>query len=189
MKKKNNNKNTNNENKKYEFYTEELKKSKNINEDTVKIISFLVILVIVVAIFVVLYFVNGKYVSKDINETTTTEAVTTEPIYDNTKVTVNTMFGISKDTYYVLAYDSKDEIDGSYLYSIARSYSNTKIKMYTLDLANAMNKKYYDTKGQANTKPTKPSDVKFTTNTLLVFKKGKVVEFITDKDEIQNKLK
>jgi len=185
---KKNNKTTN-ENEPIKFYTEELKKNKSINEDTVKIISFIVILIVVIGLFVLLYFVNGKYVTKDMNEKTTTTAVTTEPIYDSTKVTVDTMFNISKDTYYVLAYDSNDEVNGSYIYSVSRSYSNDKIKLYTLDLANAQNKNYYNKKSEANTKPSKPSDVKFNTNTLIVFKKGKVVEFIQDKDKIINKLK
>ena len=180
---KKNNKTTN-ENEPIKFYTEELKKNKSINEDTVKIISFIVILIVVIGLFVLLYFVNGKYVTKDMNEKTTTTAVTTEPIYDSTKVTVDTMFNISKDTYYVLAYDSNDEVNGSYIYSVSRSYSNDKIKLYTLDLANAQNKNYYNKKGTANTKPSKASDVTFTTNTLIVFKKGKVAEFIQDKDKI-----
>ena len=182
---KKNNKKTTNENEPIKFYTEELKKSKTINEDTVKVISFIVILGIVLGLFAILYFVNGKYVTKDMNEKTTTTTATTEPIYDSTKVTVDTMFNISKkDTYYVLAYDSKDEINGAYLYNVSKSYSNDKIKLYTLDLANAQNKNYYDTKANANTKPSKASDVKFNTSTLIIFKKGKVAEFIQDKDKI-----
>ena len=180
-------KNIKEENKEIKFYSEELKKNKNINEDTVKIISFIILLVIVIGVFVVLYFVNGNYVSKDINPTTTT-TTTTEPIYDNTKITVDTMFNISKkDTYYVLAYDSQDEASGKYLYNLTKSFSDDKIKIYTIDLANAMNKPYYNKKGVANTKPSKVSDVTFTTNTLLVFKKGKVVEYIQDREEIIKK--
>ena len=180
--------NKTNEEKPIVFYSEELKKNKAINDDTVKIISFIIILIVVLGVFALLYYLNGKYVTKDIDSTTTTQT-TTEPIYDNTKVTVDTMFNLSKDTYYVLAYDGSDDIDGTYLYSLAKSYSDDKIKVYSLDLSNAMNKNYYDTKGTENTKPTKPSEVKFTKNTLVVFKKGKVVEYITNKDDIVNKLR
>ena len=180
--------NKTNEEKTIVFYSEELKKNKAINDDTVKIISFIIILIVVLGVFALLYYLNGKYVTKDIDSTTTTQT-TTEPIYDNTKVTVDTMFNLSKDTYYVLAYDGSDDIDGTYLYSLAKSYSDDKIKVYSLDLSNAMNKNYYDTKGTENTKPTKPSEVKFTKNTLVVFKKGKVVEYITNKDDIVNKLR
>ena len=167
---------------KIEFYTEELKKSKTINEDTVKIVSFIIILVIVLGLLVLLFYVNGRYVTKDkYQEATTT--TTTEPIYDDTKVTVDTMFNLSNDTYYVLAYDSTD-IDGKYIYDAGLYYNNTDIKLYKLDLTNAMNKPYYDKNKDLNTK-----NINFKGNTLLVFKKGKIAEAITDKEEIVNKLK
>ena len=170
------------------FYTQELKKSKTINEDTVKIITFIIVLIVVLGLLVLLYFLNGKYVTKDIDKTTTT-TTTTEATYNDSQTTVSTMFNISKkDTYYVLAYDSEDEIVGQYLYSNATTANIENVKVYTLDLANAMNQKYYDSTKEPNTKPTKPSEVSFKTNTLLVFKKGKVVEFITDKDQITKKL-
>lgn len=170
------------------FYTQELKKSKTINEDTVKIITFIIVLIVVLALLGGLFYLNGKYVTKDIDKTTTT-TTTTEAVYDDTKLTVNTMFDVSKkDTYYVLAYDSTDELVGQYLYSNASTANIENIKVYTLDLNNAMNQKYYDSTKEPNTKPTKPSEVSFKTNTLLVFKKGKVVEFITDQDAITKKL-
>lgn len=170
------------------FYTQELKKSKTINEDTVKVITFIIVLIVVLGLLGLLYFLNGKYVTKDIDKTTET-TTTTETTYDDTLTTVTTMFDISKkDTYYVLAYNSEDEVEGQYLYSKATTANLKDIKVYTLDLANAMNNKYFDSNKEPNTKPTKPSDVSFKTNTLLVFKKGKVVEFITDRDAISNKL-
>lgn len=170
------------------FYTQELKKSKTINEDTVKVITFVVILVIVLCLLVGLYFLNGKYVTKDINPTTTT-TTTTEATYDETITTVGTMFKISnKDTYYVLAYDSEDEVYGTYLESLASSASIKDIKVYTLDLRNAMNKNYFNKDAEPNKKPTKPSEVSINGNTLIVFKKGKVAEYLVDKDEIAKKL-
>ena len=51
--------------KEIKFYTEELKKSKTINEDTIKIITFLIILVIVLGLFFGLFYLNGKFVTKD----------------------------------------------------------------------------------------------------------------------------
>ena len=170
------------------FYTQEIKKSKTINEDTVKIISFIIILIVVLALLGLLFFLNGKYVTKDKYQTSTT-TTTTEATYDDTKLTVNTMFGVSKDTYYVLAYDSTQELEGEYLYSAASSASLKDIKVYTLDLNNAMNKNYYNKDKEANKKPTKASDVNFNTNTLIVFKKGKVAEYITKYEDILAKLK
>ena len=170
------------------FYTQEIKKSKTINEDTVKIISFIIILIVVLALLGLLFFLNGKYVTKDKYQTTT-ETTTTEPTYDDTKLTVSTMFGVSKDTYYVLAYDPTEELAGEHLYSAATSANLKDIKVYTLDLTNAMNKAYYNKEKEVNKKPTKASEVNFNTNSLVIFKKGKVSEIITNQEDILKKLK
>ena len=171
---------------KIEFYTEELKKSKTINEDTIKAITFIIVLVIVVGLLSLLFFLNGKYVSKDKYQDATT-TTTTEPIYDDTQVTVNTMFNISNDTYYVLAYDAKDEINGSYLSNLSSSFQDEKIKLYTLDLSNAMNNKFYNKDKETVVKSKKETN--FKSYALVIFNKGKVSQVITDKEEIVNKLK
>ena len=167
------------------FYSEEIKKSKTINEDTVKIITFIIILVIVLGLLFLLFFLNGKYVTKDQYQGNTT-TTTTETTYDDTKVTVNTMFGISNDTYYVLAYDKDDDINSKYYSDLTLSFHNEKIKLYSLELNNAMNKNYYN-KDKAQSLKDK-NNINFTTETLLVFKGGKISQVLTDKDEITNLL-
>ena len=173
------------------FYTEEIKKNKTINEDTIKIISFIIILIIVLGLFGGLFLLNKKYISKDDdpNKTTTTTTTTKAVTYNANQTIVNNMFSIDKKaTYYVLAYDPTDELNGNNLYSAAKSANIKDTKVYTLDLTNAMNKQYYNKDKDENKMPTKASEVNFKTNTLLVFKKGKVTEFITDKEEIIKKL-
>lgn len=173
------------------FYTEEIKKNKSINEDTVKIISFIVILIIVLGLFFGLFLLNKKYISKDDKqkeETTTTTTTTTVAINLNQTI-VDDMFSLDKKaTYYVLAYDSEDEISGTSLYNKAKSANIKDIKVYTLDLNNAMNKKHYNPNKNEVVKTTKASEVNFKTNTLVIFKKGKVAEYITNKEEIIKKL-
>ena len=173
--------------KEIKFYTEEIKKSKTINEDTVKIITFIIILVIVLGLFFGLFYLNGKFVTKDKyqdNNTTTT----TEAIYDETKVTVSTMYNLSNDTYYVLAYDESDTINGSFYDNLSLTFNNENIKLYTLDLTNAMNKKYYNKDKAENITSNNKTDINFTTHTLLIFKNGKISEAITNKDDITAKL-
>jgi hypothetical protein len=165
---------------KIEFYTEELKKSKNINEDTVKIITFAVVLLIVIALLVGLFYFNGKYVTKDKYQDPTT-TTTNEAVYDNTLTTVKTMFDIKDSTYYVLAYDESD-IDGKYIYNNALSFSNEKINLYKLDLTNAMNKQFYNK--DKDTVVKSANNTNFKSTTLVVFKKGKVSEVLTDKEKI-----
>lgn len=173
------------------FYTHEIKKNKSINEDTVKIISFIIILIVVLGLVGLLFILNSKYITKDAagNTTTTSTTTTKEPTYDSKQVIVDTMFGIDKKaTYYVLAYDSSEELEGQFLYNKAKSASIKDVTVYTLDLKNAMNKNYYNKDKNENKKPSKASEVNFKTNTLIIFKKGKVAEYITDRDEIIKKL-
>ena len=58
------------------------------------------------------------------------------------------------------------------------------ISVYTLDYTISMNSKYYDSNGTENTSPKSASDVMLTRPTLLIFKSGKVTDYITDKDTI-----
>ena len=174
------------ETKEIKFYTEELKKSKTINEDTVKIISFIIIAIIVIGLLIGLFYINGKYVTKDKYQDATT-TTTTEAIYDDTQVIVDDMFNKSNDDYYVVAYD-KEDVDGKFIYDSSLYFSNEKIKLYKLDLTNAMNKMYYNKDKTENLNTANKKDINFTKSTLLVFKKGKVAEVITNKDDIVKKL-
>ena len=173
-------------NNKIEFVSKEIKRNQEINDDTKKIISFIIILIIVICLVFGLYYLNAKYVNKDKFQDPTT-TTTTEAIYDETKTTVSTMFKIKDDNYYVLAYDPNEYGNGTSYRNMTLSYDKD-IKLYTLDYSNAMNNKYYNKDGKENTNPTSAKEVMFTRPTLLVFKKGKVVEYITNKEDINNKL-
>jgi hypothetical protein len=91
------------------------------------------------------------------------------------------MFDIKDSTYYVLAYDESD-IDGKYIYNNALSFSNEKINLYKLDLTNAMNKQFYNK--DKDTVVKSANNTNFKSTTLVVFKKGKVSEVLTDKEKI-----
>lgn len=180
MKKKNKNKSNN------RFESKELKKSKYMNEDTKKVIAFIVVLIVVVVFIVLLYFLNGKYVTKDEFQTTTTTTTTTAT-YDETIITVDEIFSQSDKEYMVLLYDADDDLT-NFLYSgLITSYSGD-ITLYSIDLSNKMNSSHYDKEGEENTSPKTSNDVLVTGATLITIKKGKVTSYITDKDEIKDKL-
>lgn len=168
------------------FETREIKKNKGMNDDYKVMISFIIVLVVIALLVSLLFFFNGKFVTKDHfqdKETTTTEPVK----YDSKVVTVPTMFNLSKDPYYVLLYDKKDE--KSFLYDdLVSRFDDEDIKLYSVDMSDRMNKAYYDIKGTANKDIKTYKDVLITEPTLLVFKKGKVTEYITGSEKIVNKL-
>jgi len=167
------------ENKKVEFVTHELKKQKEVDEDYKRIVLFIILVIIIGALLFGLYYLNGKYITKDKFQNTTT--TTTEAIYDDSKLTVSNLFSLSDSTYYVLVYDRSDS--DSIYYSLELSYSGDT-NLYTIDVSNAMNKMYYDEDGTENTNPTSVEDVMFTRPTLLEIKKGKVSKYITSEEEI-----
>ena len=162
------------------FISKEIKKQTYRNEDYQKVISFFIILAIVVLFVGALYFLNGKYVTKDAFQETTT---TTEVTYNESLITVNKMFNMNEDSYMVMAFDTKDNTSSS-LYSSLVNYYTGSNKVYKLDLSDGQNKQYYNKEGKENTNPTKASEVVITRPTLMIFKSGKVVSYITDRDEI-----
>lgn len=179
VKKKNKNTQDNGE---IKFYSKEMKKESE-STNNIKLIMGFIILVAVISLLVyLLFYINGKYVTKDKYQTETTTTTTTA-IYDNTKTTVSEMFKIKDKNYYVLAYDPDDEINGSYYRQLVNQYKGD-ISVYTLDYTISMNSKYYDSNGTENTSPKSASDVMLTRPTLLIFKSGKVTDYITDKDTI-----
>jgi citrate lyase gamma subunit len=66
--------------------------------------------------------------------------------------------------------------------NLGTSFQDEKIKLYTLDLSNAMNKQFYNK--DKDTVVKSANNTNFKSTTLVVFKKGKVSEVLTDKEKI-----
>ena len=162
------------------FYSKEIKKSKTMNEDYKKAITFIIVLLIVLVLFGALFIFNGMFVTKDHFQDKTTTTTTTVS-YDPTVITVSNLFKVEDKDYYVLLFDASDEKNGFVYKSLALNYKD-ETPLYSIDMSNAMNRKYYDTKGEENTSPKKYTDVMVTRPTLMHIKKGKVTEYITDVD-------
>lgn len=161
------------------FYSKEIKVKQIKSDDYKTIVSFIVALVIIGVLTGLLFLFNGKYVSKDLNkaeETTTTTKVK----YDDSLLTVDTMFS-KKGEYYVLAYDAKDDISGSFYNSLAISYKNDKTSLYTIDLSIKMNSAYYNKKKAT---VVKKDEINFKEATLVTIKDGKVTATTSDRTEI-----
>ena len=62
---------------KQKFYSKEIKRNKQMNDDYKKFLAFIIVSVVVLGLLGVLYLLNGKYVTKDLfqddSKTTTTE--------------------------------------------------------------------------------------------------------------------
>ena len=139
----------------------------------------IIIIVVAVVLLVGTYFLTTLILESDNNDD---ERITENTIqYD--EILAGESFNQSEDDYYVIYYDSTDEY--STISSLISSYqlNNTDTKLYSVDLANGMNKKYI-TDGDVVT--TNASSLKVKDTTLLKFKNGKVTDTITDITEITN---
>ena len=136
----------------------------------------IIIIVVAVVLLVGMYFLTTVILSKDTPE----ERVTENAIQYN-EILAGESFNQGDGEYYVIYYDSSDEY--STISSLISSYqlNSTDTKLYSVDLANGMNKKYV-TDGDVVTDDAGSLRVK--ANTLLKFEGGEVAETITDLSEI-----
>ena len=149
-----------------------LKNKKGLDSEVKKAI---IIIVIAIVLLIGMYFLTVFILSRDSEEQKITE---NNIQYD--EILAGESFNYSGE-YYVMYYDSSDEY--STIGSLISSYqlNNSDIRLYSVDLANGMNKKYV-TDGDIVTDG--PSSLRVKDNTLLKFNDGKVVEVITDLTKI-----
>lgn len=183
MKKKKNN------NQDFSIYTKEIKKKNYVNDDYRMAVSFVVVLVIVLVFIGTLFFLNGKFVSKDILQDDKMTSTTTAPSYDDTVILVNRVLDVSSSKYYVMVYDFEDEIHEALYSSTVSSYKGEDIKLYSVNIGIALNKKYYNKDAEEKLIVTNYKDFNFTRPVLLEINKNKVSKAITDAKEIKSLLK
>ena len=149
--------------------------------------NFIIIFVIVILVVVGIYFFTKLVVNKDESSTTTNE--TKEVEINNSVAIVGTMLNKSEDHYYVILYRSEDEKSYDYS-SVVTNYNATdkKLAMYTVDLSNALNSKFYD-KENIKLDATDINDLRFGDITLLEVKDGKISKSYNSLETIKKALK
>ena len=171
-------------------------KKKNIKDDKKKIeevgsfnvdlIHIVYVILGVISIFCIFYLITFFVVVKEVDNTK----------YDDVSISVDNILAgrslsMSEEKYYVLYYETKDEETNEKYSSIVSSYiystSEDKVKLYTVDMSDAFNKKYVSE--ESNTKPTKESDIAIKGTTLVIVENGEVVDYIEDANRIEELLK
>lgn len=152
------------------------------NEDYRKIKSLLIMTIIVLAFIGLLFYFNGKFVTKDLFQKDNTK--TTEATYDASLLVVDNIFSVSDKEYYVLVFDAKDELTGDIYKSLKASYTNESKKLYSIDLSNQMNNKYYNKDKELSLK----NEFNFNEAILLNIKDKKITASYTELNEIIEKL-
>ena len=138
----------------------------------------IIIVVVAAVLLAFMYFLTNLILSKDVTD----EERVTENAIQYDEILAGESFNQDGE-YYVIYYDSSDSY--SSISSLISSYqlNSSDTKLYSVDLANGMNKKYI-TDGDVVT--TNASSLKVKDTTLLKFENGKVTDTITDITEITN---
>lgn len=177
--------------KKQNISSKKNKKVKNIKLDTgndeYELKSFLIILGVICLLVAGIYFLT-EHLNKD-SESISDIVTPGEINYD--KVSVGTMLNRPYDKYYVLVYNSEDP--NAVLYSaILSSYmQKDKEKIYFCDLANSLNKKYYDVYNNGKTNPAaqRVEEFNFGDLTLLTIEDSKITNYTEKIETIKGILK
>lgn len=139
-------------------------------------------MIIVLTFCVGMYFATKYLVEKD-SDTTNEEEQTIK--INNDVAIVGTMLNKNDSEYFVILYNKKD--DKAYEYQSLVSENKTKLNIYTVDLGNALNNKFYD-KDNTNTKADNINDLRFGDITLIKVKDGKIINSYESLEQIKNVL-
>lgn len=149
------------------------------------IIRFVVILVIVLIICVGIYFATKFLVNKD---NPTEENTTKEVEINNSVAIVGTMLKKNEDNYYVILYNSKSDKVNEYKSLISTYNKSKKLSLYTVDLGNALNNRYYS---ETDTNPISNNiqDLKYGDITLIKVNNGTITNAYESIETIKKELK
>lgn len=162
-------------------------------EEQQEIMKFIILIVIIAVCVGGIYLFTKVFVTKDINKNeNATEEVVTGAINYNVTI-IGSLLDRPYNEYYVMAYNSKDVVSMKYqaIYSAYMSKEEKDLtKLYYVDLSNIMNEQYVASEDQeTNPNAEKIEELKLGEFTLMKIKKGKIVKYIEDIEEIKKELK
>ncbi len=165
------------------------KKIKYQTEEQKEIKKFIIVLIGLILIIVGIYYFTRAFVTKDLFKSNTLEKQYTNGAINYEVAIVGNMLNKPQTEYYVMALNSEN-IEYSYYRTIASKYSSKEkaLKVYFVDLNNALNEKYVAKEEEKSNKYTSLEELKLGEITLIKVKNGKVSKFITDIDSIKKEL-
>lgn len=156
---------------------------KNKSEVENEIYSFIKILIVVVLLVIGVYFFTNAFVNKDYDVKKDGQ----EGVVSSNSIIVGSMFNRPYKEYYVLAYKG-DENDAVLFGSYVSLYESKEgaLRIYTVDLDNALNNSYYSENG--NSKAKKLDELKISSPTLIKIKNGSISKYIEGQTNIKKEL-
>ena len=150
----------------------------NGNYDLKTILKFIIIVLIIAIAF---YFITILGSKKETSPKTTSE----EAIIQYEEIIIGNMFEQKEEEYYVLLKKADDPYISYYETNITNYKSkDDALKVYTVDLSSAFNKKYI-----SDTNNIEKDNFKINSTVLLKIKNKEIVESYENNTEIMNQLK
>lgn len=160
-------------------------KNTNRSDEQKEVKKFIVILLAVCILIIGVYFLTKNIIEK--KQAKAAEANKTEVTFDYNKIILGELLNRPYEEYYVMVYSIK-EAHANYYSGLANKYASTKgddaLKVYTADLDDTMNKKFYNKK-ESNPQATSVDELKVKDLTLIKVKNGKIVKYLEDTDSIR----
>ena len=172
-------------------------KSKKVNNNKVtyrtseqdEMIKFVAVILVVLLCVGGIYLFTRAFVTKDLfKDDKETSEVVKEGTVNYDVAIMGQLLNRPYKQYYVAIYDTTGDY-ASDMYALTYNYSQLENHkhMYTIDLANELNKSYYDVEN-VNTKATKVSEMKVGDITLIKVKNGKIDKYVVDYAKMQKEL-
>ena len=148
-------------------------------------IKFVIVVIILVAIIMGVYLLSKVLIKPDVKEYEYTAGEVSD-----SAMSVGTILKGKEDEYYVLAFDSDefDSVSYSTIKSYYENYQEEPLKVYIIDLKNALNRQSY-VKENSNPNAKTVKDLKIKSGTLIKVSKGKIVKYLEGYESISKELK
>ena len=155
-------------------------------KDEVK--SGIILTVVVLLIVGVVYLITAVFATGEIGSK---KSKTSDDTLSSSYITYNNMILASntftqKESEYMVMFVINDDLSDT-LKSYINSYNNSDMKLYVVSADDAVNK--FVKSDSANEAATNYSELKINKNTLITINDGKISSYLTNEDEIKEKLK
>lgn len=146
-------------------------------------ITIVVVLTLILVYLATAFFLTGEIGGKKTTTTKDSSSVTT--LYQD-MILASKTFEKPEEEYMVIFFSEKDA--KKRIKSYMKSYYNEDIKLYKVNLDESINK-FVVSKDEENKEAKNANELKIKDTTLIVIKNKSIISYITDTDEIVEKIK
>ena len=166
------------------------KQKRNYNDEEEKnfVSRFVMTIGLVLVALVALYLFVGIFITKSISFGKKDKEETTEVASDKTTILASQIFDQQEDEYYVLVYDTTDEVHNIEQFLNLYKSKSGALTVYKVDSSKKFNSKYIVTE-DSNKNPESINDLRIISPSLIKISSKHVSEYIEGFEEVKNVFK